>query len=55
MAGEYYGPSSEEQVRADVGRIKDRLQEIFDKAEATGRPTNELADELARSLVAAGP
>ncbi len=55
VAGEYYGPSSEEQVRADVGRIKDRLQEIFDKAEASGRPTNELADELARSLVAAGP
>ncbi len=54
VAGEYYGTSSGEQVRADVGRIKDRLQEIFDKAEATGRPTNELADELARKLVAAG-
>ncbi len=54
VAGEYYGTSSEEQVRADVGRIKDRLQEIFDKAEATGRPTNELADDLARKLVAAG-
>ena len=28
--------------------------EIFDEARATGRPTNELADELARKLVAAG-
>ncbi len=54
VAGEYYGTSSEEQVRADVGRIKDRLTEIFEKARATGRPTNELADELARKLVAAG-
>lgn len=54
VAGEYYGTSSEEQVRADVGRIKDRLQTIFDEARATGRPTNELADELARRLVAAG-
>jgi len=54
VAGEYYGTSSEEQVRADVGRIKDRLQEIFEAARANGRPTNDLADELARNLVAAG-
>jgi ribonuclease HI len=40
-------------VRADVGRIKDRLKKIFDEAKETGRPTNELADELARKLVAA--
>jgi len=54
VAGEYYGTSSEKQVRADVGRIKDRLLEIFAEAKASGRPTNELADDLARSLVAAG-
>ena len=54
VAGEYYGTSSEEQVRADVGRIKDRLTEIFEEAGATGRPTNELADELARKLVEEG-
>ena len=53
VAGEYYGNSSEEQVRAEVGRIKDRLQEIFEEAKASGRSTNELADELARKLVAA--
>ena len=40
-------------MRADVGRIKDRLQEIFEQAKETGRPTHELADELARSIVAA--
>jgi len=40
-------------VRADVGRIKDRLKEIFVQARETGRPTNEVADELARSIVAA--
>ncbi|MCP5093098.1 MAG: Glu/Leu/Phe/Val dehydrogenase [Gammaproteobacteria bacterium] len=54
VAGEYYGDSSEEQVRADVGRIKDRLQVIFDEAKSSGRPTNELADDLARQLVTAG-
>ena len=53
VAGEYYHTSSEDQVRDDVGRIKDRLKLIFDEASDTGRPTNEIADELARSLVAA--
>ena len=53
VAGEYYHTSSEDQVRDDVGRIKERLKLIFDEASDTGRPTNEIADELARSLVAA--
>ncbi len=53
VAREYYGSSSEEEVRVDVSRIRDRLQAIFDEAKSTGRPTNELADELARNLVAA--
>ena len=53
VAAEYYGNSSEDDVRADVGRIKDRLQDIFKEAKDTGRPTNELADELARKLIAA--
>lgn len=53
VAREYYGSSSEEEVRADVSRIRDRLQAIFDEARSSGRPTNELADELARNLVAA--
>ena len=52
VAAEYYGNSSDDDVRADVGRIKDRLIEIFRQAQETGRPTNELADELARKLVA---
>ena len=42
----------EDDVRADVGRIKDRLQKLFSQAKETGRPTHELADELARRLVA---
>ena len=53
VAAEYYGGASEDDVRADVGRIKNRLEDIFARAKETGRPTNELADELARSLVAA--
>ena len=52
VAHEYYGDSSEDDVRKDVGRIKDRLGGIFKESRETGRPTNELADELARKLVA---
>lgn len=54
VAREYYGSSSEDEVRADVCRIRERLQTIFDDAKSSGRPTNELADELARNLVAKG-
>jgi leucine dehydrogenase len=54
VAAEYYGEGSEEDVRADVGRIRNRLQDIFKETQETGRPTHELADELARKLVAAG-
>ena len=53
VAREYYGSSSKDEVRADVYRIRDRLQAIFDEAKSSGRPTNELADELARNIVAA--
>jgi leucine dehydrogenase len=44
VAAEYYGNCSEKQVRADVGRIKDRLQDIFDESRArTGRRTRTQA------------
>jgi leucine dehydrogenase len=52
VAHEYYGDASEDDVREDVGRIKERLANLFRQAAETGRPTNELADELARELVA---
>jgi leucine dehydrogenase len=51
VAHEYYGNSSEERVRADVARIPERLDAIFAEALKTGRPTNVIADELARRLV----
>ncbi len=51
VAREYLGESSGTEVRAEVSRIPDRLHEIFAQAKSTGRPTNELADELARRIV----
>jgi hypothetical protein len=37
-----------------VEKIPTRLQAIFAEANQTGRPTNELADELACRLITAG-
>jgi len=54
VSHEYYGGSSEDKVRADVEKIPLRLQAIFEEADETLRPTNELADEFARRLIAAG-
>jgi leucine dehydrogenase len=51
VAHEYLGGSHEEQVRAEVRKIPERLTAIFDDAAATGSPTNIVADELARRLV----
>jgi len=55
VAHEYSGHSSQTEVNADVGRIPDRLRAIFDEAQATGKTTNRIADELARRIVLAGP
>ncbi len=51
VAREYIGDSSEDEVLAEVSRIRERLEQIFDDAEKTGRPTNVIADELARRIV----
>ena len=52
VAREYLGHSSEDEVRSEVNRIPERLNEIFTDADTTDRPTNVIADELARRIVA---
>jgi leucine dehydrogenase len=52
VAHEYLGHSSEEQVRNEVHRIPERLAKIFADADRLNRPTNVVADELARRIVA---
>jgi leucine dehydrogenase len=54
VAREYLGNSTEEEVRGEVCRIPDRLRQIFADAESSVRPTNDVADELARHIVAQG-
>ncbi len=52
VAHEYVGNSSEEKVRAEIGKIPGRLDAIFEKARSTGKSTNVVADEIARAIVA---
>lgn len=51
VAHEYLGQSSESEVRGEIDRIPERLNEIFSEAESSKRPTNMIADELARRIV----
>jgi leucine dehydrogenase len=53
VSREYFGNSSADQVKCDVARIPERLTMIFDEANTSGKPTNQIADALARRLVAA--
>jgi leucine dehydrogenase len=52
VSREYDGGSSEEEVRDEVAHIPERLEMIFEEAKKTQQPTNMIADELARRIVA---
>ena len=54
VAHEYFGDSSEDHVKEAVERIPGRLDRIFSRSQETGKPTNVIADEVARKIVAAG-
>jgi len=53
VASEYYDDADDEEVTRRVSAIGDRLTGIFEQAAATGRPTNVVADEMARRIIAA--
>ena len=38
-------------MRAEIGRIPERLTDIFQEAAESDRATNEVADEVARRIV----
>lgn len=54
VAHEYSADSSEAKVRAEVAKIPVRLEAIFAEAASSGQPTNVVADDLARRIVADG-
>ena len=51
---EYYGVSSEAQVHAAIAAIPARLTDIFERSRRENRPTNAVADELARARIEVG-
>jgi leucine dehydrogenase len=51
VAREYTGGRSEAQVTAEIGGIPDRLTEIFERSRREKRPTNVIADDLARQRI----
>jgi len=53
VACEYYGDATDEEVWELVAAIGPRLTGIFEASAASGRPTNVVADEMARNIIAA--
>ncbi|MEO1574571.1 MAG: Glu/Leu/Phe/Val dehydrogenase dimerization domain-containing protein [Pseudomonadota bacterium] len=51
---EHQGTSTSADVRADVERIPGRLTQIFERAVNENRATNDVANDMARAIVAAG-
>jgi leucine dehydrogenase len=54
VACEYYGDATDEEVWDQIARIGPRLTGIFEESARSGRPTNIVADEMAREIIAAG-
>jgi leucine dehydrogenase len=50
-AREYLGGGTDAQVTAEIGGIPARLMEIFERARRENRPTNAVADQLAREQI----
>jgi len=51
---EYLGQGDEAEVMARIARIPDRLNEVWDESDRTGRPAAEVADTIARRLIGRG-
>ena len=54
VSHEYAGGSTASRVRADVQKIPTRLHDIFAQAQSKGLSTNQVANDMARAIVAAG-
>jgi len=52
VSREYHGGATEAQVLEDIHRIPLRLTEVFERARRENRPTNQVADQMARERLA---
>lgn len=48
---EYLGHGDEAEVMARIARIPDRLTEVWDESDRTGRPASDVADQIAKRLI----
>lgn len=51
---EYLGHGDEAEVKARINRIPERLTEVWDESDRTGRPASEVADAIAQRLIGRG-
>jgi leucine dehydrogenase len=49
---EYLGGATVASINAEIHRIPERLTEIFTRSRTSNRPTSDIADEMARQLLA---
>jgi leucine dehydrogenase len=54
VAREYRGGATEAQVTTEIQGIPARLTEIFERSRREGRPTNAVADQMARERIGRG-
>ncbi len=52
VASEYFDDADDDEVLRRVAEIGPRLTGIFEVAKKSGNPTNEIADEMAREIIA---
>lgn len=50
---EYLGGATAASINTEISRIADRLTQIFEMSQSTGRPTSDIADEMARERLTA--
>jgi len=53
VASEFYGDVDDDEVTLRIAEIGPRLSAIFEQSSNSGRPTSEIADKQARSILAA--
>jgi leucine dehydrogenase len=52
VASEYYDDADDDEVMRRVAEIGPRLTGIFEASKQSGKPTNVVADEMAREIIA---
>ncbi len=54
VALEYLGTANEDEVRARIARIPERLAQVWDEADRTGAPIAQVSDGIAQRLIGRG-